>query len=325
MSSLGTLWNESKQPLLPKHMQHLKAHCRVGDDFRHSDDEGHSLESLTEFVSRLLPYWKVPNSDSANVTNVEQIDQNAKTDVEQKADGAMSDGLTAALEHEMDKFEQDISEDRIPLYRLENTSITWATGVGLGSYFALKRFRPSIAFPWDVVPPFVTFWLTHRFAQAAQMPQVWDSLLGLPSPLGDTARGILAAVRTDKRLPSEDFNRLRPSVSASGANLQVLSKDTETEAGTTFGAGVPGVAPHEEPNAWGGSWGGTSDKCVFADSNRCNGRGAKKESSRSTKLSHGILFDMENGEGQDPQDKAPKRTSWEEIRARAAQQDGRGA
>eukprot|EP00913_Durusdinium_trenchii_P000164 g148.t1 len=76
----------------------------------------------------------------------------------------------------------------------------------------------------------------------------------------------------------------------------------------------------QEPNAWGGSWGGTSDKCVFADSNRCNGRGAKKESSRSTKLSHGILFDMENGEGQDPQDKAPKRTSWEEIRARAAQQ-----
>ena len=70
---------------------------------------------------------------------------------------------------------------------------------------ALKRFRPSIAFPWDVVPPFVvrlgdvlrvprlvlparrtllpevTFWLTHRFAQAEGKGPFWKKDVALKS------------------------------------------------------------------------------------------------------------------------------------------------
>ena len=35
---------------------------------------------------------------------------------------------------------------------------------------ALKRFRP-VTFPFDVLAPFVAFYITHRVAQVAQMPQ----------------------------------------------------------------------------------------------------------------------------------------------------------
>lgn len=183
--------------------------------------------------------------------------------------------------------------DRIPLYRMENTSITVATGLGMGSYFALKRLRPGIAFPFDILAPLVTFCFTHRIAQAAQMPGVWDTFLGLPSPLGDTARKLLAAVRGNKRLPSDDFGRMRPAQEAHPQQREAEGQGTPEfnvapeVPGGLAGPGGPGSfgirEEPAEPDTWGSApWG-----------------------------------------GQDSASIAPKRTSWEEIRARAAQKESR--
>ena len=185
--------------------------------------------------------------------------------------------------------------DRIPLYRLQNTSITMATGLGMGSYFALKRLRPGITFPLDVLAPFVTFCFTHRLAQAAQMPSLWDTFLGLPSPLGDTARSVLAAVRSNKRLPSDDFGRLRPR---------------EEPAKGPPAEGVEAASQQKEEVSMPGFMGGAP---------------AMPGSSAPTKEEPEDAWGSMSWAGQDSGSDAPKRTSWEEIRARAAQKDGRSS
>mmetsp|Transcript_79078 Transcript_79078/g.255570 ORF Transcript_79078/g.255570 Transcript_79078/m.255570 type:complete len:264 (-) Transcript_79078:176-967(-) len=105
--------------------------------------------------------------------------------------------------------------DQIQIWRVQNTSIALATGAGIGTFFLLKRVRPSMKFPIDIIPPFVTFYLTHRAAQIWQLPSLYDSFLDLTTPLGFKAREILEAVRADGRLPSHEFGTQMPQAGAS--------------------------------------------------------------------------------------------------------------
>merc|ERR1712110_1212744 len=85
-----------------------------------------------------------------------------------------------------------------------------ATGAGISSYFMVKRFRPSLRFPIDTIPPFICFYLTHRAAHVWQMQGMYESFLSIQSPLGVRAREILQAVRSGGRLPSDEFGKQLP-------------------------------------------------------------------------------------------------------------------
>lgn len=100
--------------------------------------------------------------------------------------------------------------DRTPIWRVQNTSMTISAGAGIGAYFAVKRFRPSVKFPFDTIVPFVCFYLTHRAAQVWQMPGLYDSFLFTGSPLGERAREILQALRKGGKLPSQEFGSKLP-------------------------------------------------------------------------------------------------------------------
>ena len=139
--------------------------------------------------------------------------------------------------------------DRIPLWRVQNTSVTLATGLSFGCYFLFKRIRPGLTFPVDIIPPFLTFYATHRIAQVSQMGALWDSFLSLPSPLGDTARGLLAAVRANSKLPSDTFRRAAPAPEGAAGSLPV----PKPEAGNAFFPEAAQPGPKDDPWGTGGS------------------------------------------------------------------------
>lgn len=100
--------------------------------------------------------------------------------------------------------------DKMQVWRVQNTTMTVATGAGIGCYFLLKRFSPGIKFPWDIAAPFVMFYLTHRATQVWQLPGLYESFLRNQSPLGSRSREILDALRTGGRLPSDEFGTKLP-------------------------------------------------------------------------------------------------------------------
>eukprot|EP00421_Protoceratium_reticulatum_P074131 CAMPEP_0168411650 /NCGR_PEP_ID=MMETSP0228-20121227/28308_1 /TAXON_ID=133427 /ORGANISM="Protoceratium reticulatum, Strain CCCM 535 (=CCMP 1889)" /LENGTH=136 /DNA_ID=CAMNT_0008425399 /DNA_START=69 /DNA_END=476 /DNA_ORIENTATION=+ len=86
--------------------------------------------------------------------------------------------------------------ERSPVWRVQNTSMTLSTGSGIGAYYLLKRWRPSLKFPFDILPPFIMFYLTHQAAQRWQLSGLYDSFLALSSPLGVQARQVLLSLRS---------------------------------------------------------------------------------------------------------------------------------
>mmetsp|Transcript_3703 Transcript_3703/g.6655 ORF Transcript_3703/g.6655 Transcript_3703/m.6655 type:complete len:241 (-) Transcript_3703:126-848(-) len=195
--------------------------------------------------------------------------------------------------------------DRIPLWRVQNTSIAVGTGVGIGSYLALKRFRPSIKFPIDILPPFVAFYAMYRFASVAQWSGLWDTFLSLPSPLGETARGLVAAVRSGGRLPSDDFGRapLRPAQQSQTAKpTQQMQQMQQAEADAPrfhAQAGQPAEAPSLERKEMFGRPPAPSEA---PETLGWGGGGWEETASTSS-----------------PEQSASKRTSWDEIRRKAAE------
>lgn len=197
--------------------------------------------------------------------------------------------------------------DRVHLWKVQNTSMVVATGFGLASYFLMKRYRPSIKFPMDTVPPFVTFYLTHRLSDSAQMPGLYDSFLRSESPLGARTRDILQAIRTKGRLPSDDYGLKLPlpgrGVSpvpvqrdGSGEAVEPQFADKATEEVTWGPGGVSRAPSPEAPDPW----------------------------AEAPAISGGSVAD-EIGWGAPSDDggkRKPIRRSWDEIRAQAAGADG---
>eukprot|EP00930_Biecheleria_cincta_P044603 TRINITY_DN30698_c0_g1_i1.p1 TRINITY_DN30698_c0_g1~~TRINITY_DN30698_c0_g1_i1.p1 ORF type:complete len:298 (-),score=46.18 TRINITY_DN30698_c0_g1_i1:20-808(-) len=218
--------------------------------------------------------------------------------------------------------------DRIPLWRVQNTSMTVATGAGIGVYFLMKRYRPSIKFPIDVIPPFVTFYLTHRTAQVYQMPGLWDSFLSLPSQLGSTSRGILEALRKGQRLPSDEFGaagtRPRPMpVPAASSSSKEPAAQVEPLAPSAGGVSMPSPVESSTPS-W-GSGGYTAqmpqdppapaapDPWALPDAGATPGAAPSSPWGTAGSESWG---------GGEQAAAPPKRMSWDEIRARNAAKEG---
>jgi len=212
-----------------------------------------------------------------------------------------------------------VPPEQAPVWRVQNTSFTLSTGSGIGTFYLLKRLNPALKFPWDLFPPFIIFYLTHSAAHVWQLPGLYESFLGLSTPLGVRTREVLEALRTGGRLPSHEFGTqlppLRPPgqqrgasetpVGEAGAFGQATSveddatrtgqpgwtHDASTSSGWTPDASTPGGEPNETappPLGWaggglpeGGGWGTTQE---------------------------------EQAAGKTP----PPRRSWDEIRARAA-------
>lgn len=101
--------------------------------------------------------------------------------------------------------------DCLPLWRVQNTTMTVATGAGISAYYLLQKMRPGMKFPISTVPPFIAFYFTYHAAQASQMPGLYRSLLSLPSPLGSITRDILGSLRNKGKLPSDDYGSRLPA------------------------------------------------------------------------------------------------------------------
>jgi len=201
--------------------------------------------------------------------------------------------------------------DQIQIWRVQNTSIALATGAGIGTFFLLKRVRPSIKFPIDIIPPFVTFYLTHRAAQIWQLPSLYDSFLDLTTPLGFKAREILEAVRADGRLPSHEFGNQMPQAGASrtppvprSAPPMAPAAPEARDGDFSFAAFPPPAAETSGPGLGAGSAGepaapgGPTEGWDFSGPGGAQTEGA--------------------GRGE-----PPRRRSWEEIRAdQAKRQSG---
>eukprot|EP00928_Gymnodinium_smaydae_P047782 TRINITY_DN31912_c0_g1_i1.p1 TRINITY_DN31912_c0_g1~~TRINITY_DN31912_c0_g1_i1.p1 ORF type:complete len:267 (+),score=50.92 TRINITY_DN31912_c0_g1_i1:95-895(+) len=191
--------------------------------------------------------------------------------------------------------------DQQPIYRVQNTTMTLSTGTGIGTYYIMKRLRPSMRFPIDIIPPFVAFYLTHRAAQAWQMPGLYESLLSAPSPLGERAREILHSLRHGGRLPSDEFGtqlpqQMRPAPGAGGAG------EASTDA---FGFDA---APAPAPAA------GSSGAPAAADAASADAwaQGDSIDNLAGTPAWTGPV------EGADAPPKPARTTTWDEIRARSA-------
>mmetsp|Transcript_47834 Transcript_47834/g.104114 ORF Transcript_47834/g.104114 Transcript_47834/m.104114 type:complete len:224 (-) Transcript_47834:116-787(-) len=186
--------------------------------------------------------------------------------------------------------------DRMPINRLHNTSMTLATGAGAASFFAVKRFRPGLAFPWDIVPGFVLFYITHRVAHRVQLPTFYDDLFASKTPLGFRSREILTAIRGGGSLPSHELEgSLQPGqqgMSSSGSGSASYDDARDIASSTQWSPEPQEALP---PDPWG-------DISV----------------SDSLQTSDGW---QESGKSSEPAGR--KRTSWEEIRMRNQQANER--
>lgn len=220
--------------------------------------------------------------------------------------------------------------DRIPLWRVQNTSMTVSTGAGIGVYFLMKRFRPSIRFPIDVIPPFVTFYLTHRTAQVYQMPGLWDSFLSLPSQLGSTSRGILEALRKGQRMPSDEFGTAsaRPRPAPMPASSPSKEPAAQVEALPPAAGGVGGPSPVESSApTWGaGGYTGQVPQEPLApaapDPWASSDAGSVGAMPGAMPTSPWGAPGNESWTGGEQSTAPPKRLSWDEIRARNAAKEG---
>jgi len=133
------------------------------------------------------------------------------------------------------------SIDQIPVWRVQNTSITLSTGAGVSSFFLFRRLAPGLRFPIDIIPPFITFYLTHRAVQVWQLPGLYDSFLSLSSPLGFKAREILESIRNKGRLPSDEFGKAYPAAPGAPGARSGQERSAPDDAGVdrTFGSVYP--------------------------------------------------------------------------------------
>eukprot|EP00929_Paragymnodinium_shiwhaense_P120878 TRINITY_DN92947_c0_g1_i1.p1 TRINITY_DN92947_c0_g1~~TRINITY_DN92947_c0_g1_i1.p1 ORF type:complete len:280 (+),score=49.40 TRINITY_DN92947_c0_g1_i1:89-841(+) len=208
--------------------------------------------------------------------------------------------------------------DNRPIWRVQNTTLTISTGLGVGSFYAMKRFRPNVRFPFDVVVPFLTFFVTHRFAQASQMPGLYDDLLRLPSPLGESARRILGAIRGGGKLPSQDLTGARGQPGRPTADARSSDADAAAEPRAEGWGQVPMPAELPKDAATGAmpapAASGGSD-AFGGSSSSSDGQGAA--------ASWGPVD--AGWDGQDDKASAasaPRRKTWDEIRAEIAAKKG---
>jgi hypothetical protein len=102
------------------------------------------------------------------------------------------------------------ANDNQPVWRMHNTSLTFGTGAGVGAYVMLGKYVPKLKFPVNIIPPLVLWYFTYRASQVQQLPQLYTSILSLPTPLGGKGREVLTALRSGGRLPSQDFANQKP-------------------------------------------------------------------------------------------------------------------
>lgn len=200
--------------------------------------------------------------------------------------------------------------DYKPIWRVQNTSMITACGAGAAAYAGFKRFRPKMGFPYDIVPPFVMYFLSYRVAQAAQTPGLLGSILALESPLGSTAREILSAMRTGGQLPSNNLDKQRQAQAASPMEPP-RDDGIQTPAGgfASFEADDGAASTPTSPTTTAmptaaDPWDGSADGVGPADGASMAWGSAAPAADIATS----------------PATSPPKRRSWDEIRAQAAQQ-----
>jgi len=223
-----------------------------------------------------------------------------------------------------------------PVWRMHNTSLTLATGTGMGTYFLLKRFRPKAGLPLLCGIPTVAFYLAYRSFQFSQLGQLYDSLLVLPTPLGIRAREILSTLRNgDGRLPSDEYGaRARMSgasaAAATSGARQGAGSSTSEESNSmyqqpasdeTWGGGRPATtAGGTNPGGWDG-FGGHKDSTLqppqtpVADPWAIGGSPFDADEAwPKANRGDGVLV---------PGRQRPvPHTTWDEIRARRRQEEG---
>lgn len=203
--------------------------------------------------------------------------------------------------------------DCVPLWRVQNTTMTVATGTGIGAYYLLNKMRPGMKFPFSTLPPFIAFYITYHAAQASQMPGLYRSLLGLPSPLGSISRDILGSLRNAGRLPSDDYGTRLPTPGAPRTQPQA-SPASEAFASDS-GSGYP---PPNMPTAARQSW--------SADPPPLDSLGPPPASEPQWDGFDGGSLPPSNDPWAGDESQAPKEKkvrSWDEIRADAARNAGK--
>lgn len=233
------------------------------------------------------------------------------------------------------------NSDRVHIWKVQNTSMVIATGVGVGAYLLLKRFQPAIKFPWDTVPTFAAFYLTNRVSDAVQMPGLYNTFVRSPSPLGDRARDILQAIRNKGRLPSDEFGwKLPRGVAATvpatpAAPMESAVQPLETTTSAPWGTN-PGTSSQNEVSSsqWGTATSGTGASTEAQWGRSTSGTSAATEappalspdpwgeaSPRTLGVEDGGLGEGW-GSSSSEEHSRPVRKTWDEIRAR--QQAGTG-
>mmetsp|Transcript_77579 Transcript_77579/g.169834 ORF Transcript_77579/g.169834 Transcript_77579/m.169834 type:complete len:275 (+) Transcript_77579:163-987(+) len=229
--------------------------------------------------------------------------------------------------------------DQMQIWRMQNTSVTFSTAAGIMSFFFFKRFNPAAKFPLDLIPPFFMFYFTHRAAQAAQLPGLYESFLVLSTPMGFKAREILQAMRENGRLPSHEFGTQLP--------FQQQRQQMQQQQQQQFGQGsqmppAPAAVPFPNGNSGEpkeGDFGYGSTAPVPEDPGQQpydQGFGMPPKDSLGTSVADpwsettrgtdktggsggedGWGFGPAEGEGN-----VPRRRTWDEIRAEQAKRQG---
>eukprot|EP00927_Polykrikos_kofoidii_P056302 TRINITY_DN50456_c0_g1_i1.p1 TRINITY_DN50456_c0_g1~~TRINITY_DN50456_c0_g1_i1.p1 ORF type:complete len:245 (+),score=35.73 TRINITY_DN50456_c0_g1_i1:47-736(+) len=199
------------------------------------------------------------------------------------------------------KYQLQPNEYR-PIWRAQNTSLTLATGSGVGSYYLMRRHFPKLRFPMDLFAPCVTFYLSYRTSQGFQMYSMYESILNMPSPLGESARNLLGTMRGDETSPLQELAKSRGSVAARDEDR---TEEARKLVGGKEGSDVP-VDFGNEPSG--------KDPWASTGADIMGGTAADGlEPSWSGADGFGTVADA--------QPKPPKRRTWDEIRAEAAQKD----
>jgi len=206
----------------------------------------------------------------------------------------------------LDQKYQMQGSDRIPLWRVTNTSLTIATGAAIGSFAAMHRFRPTWKFPNTIIPPCAVFYVVFNLARASQAFGILDSILRLNSPLGDASRDILTKFRNGTNVSSQGTSKM--GFGDSAVSLGFFNKD-HTSHGNTFG----GLEEDGDQ-----TFHADGSDSVLAQRRIVNPNPVTAEPDPSELWDPNVGFSWSH---EDMQDAQKKRNTWEEIRNRNKKTD----
>mmetsp|Transcript_18163 Transcript_18163/g.42460 ORF Transcript_18163/g.42460 Transcript_18163/m.42460 type:complete len:288 (+) Transcript_18163:78-941(+) len=241
--------------------------------------------------------------------------------------------------------------ERMPIYRAQNTAFLLGSGAGIGAYFAV-RFRSPRRFPYDMMLGLAAYTLTEFVAGTLQRRSMYNSILSMPSPLGEKARGILMDMRQGGAdLPSKTYasqmrvpgqaqpqragdaatpSPLQPRPKPRVAPAQDDTPASTLDAAETFKSAAPSpgeVTPPDGTSSTGWSSASAEQEQQPPQTQAQSGAGwSMPDTSVNTAAGGGLDAPPAWPSSSKPSGErvAPSRTTWEEIRARNAANGGGG-